>query len=136
VYHAALIPWANAFDRADKWYPYSASQLFSLIPFALLIASVATNDLRGRPSHLATPTLVLLGQASFAWYLLHSPGILLYVHFFGKPSGIPMILLGWTVVLVVTQLLSIAVFLRFERPLEKSLRSVVDGKCGVKFAPI
>lgn len=134
-YHAALIPWANAFDRADKWYPYSASQLFSLIPFAVLIASVATNDLRQRPSHLATPAFVLLGQASFAWYLLHSPGILAYVHLFGKPSGTLMTLIGWIVVLIVTQLVSIAVYLRFERPLEKSLRGRVKGTHGPVFAP-
>jgi peptidoglycan/LPS O-acetylase OafA/YrhL len=134
-YHLALIPWANAFDRADKWYPYSASQLFSLLPFALLIASVATNDLKGRSSHLAMPVFVLLGQASFAWYLLHSPGILLYVHVFGKPSGLPMILLAWTVVLIATQIISIAVYLRFERPLEKSLRGLVKGRRGVVFAP-
>jgi len=125
AYHAALVPWSNAFERTDRWYPYSASQLFSLLPFALLIAAVATHDLKGRPSFLAWPSFVLLGQASFAWYLLHSPGILTYAHLFGIPNSLPSLMLAWTVVAVVTQLLSIVAFQYFERPLERKLRGLV-----------
>ena len=125
AYHAALIPWSNAVERTDKWYPYSASQLFSLLPFALLIVSIATQDLNRGRTLLAQPTFVLLGQASFAWYLLHSPGILMYEHVFGTPGSLVELVVAWVVVAVLTQLFSIAVFLRFERPLERWLRGMV-----------
>lgn len=134
-WHVVLIPWSDAVERSSMWDPYSASQLFALIPFALLIASIATKDLRGDQSHLARPTFVLLGQASFAWYLIHSPIILAYAYLFGMPGSRVDILLGWGVVAVMSQVLAIGVFLWFERPLERTLRGWVPARLGPVFAP-
>lgn len=125
LYHAALIPWSMTFGRTDKWYPYSASQLFALLPFALLIAAVAAHDLQERLSFLARPSFVLLGQASFAWYLLHGPGILVYMHIAGDPATLPSTIVSWVIVAILTQIVSIGAFLWFERPLERRLRRLV-----------
>jgi peptidoglycan/LPS O-acetylase OafA/YrhL len=42
-------------------------------PLALLITSAASADARGLRSHFSSPTLVRLGEISFAFYLVHGP---------------------------------------------------------------
>lgn len=135
AWHAILIPWDNAVERGELLHPHSASQLFALLPFALLIAAVATNDLKGVESHLGRPAFILLGQASFAWYLLHTPGLIAYVHLVGQPESLAHTVFAWVVVGVLTQVLSIVTFLWFERPLERTLRGWMPARVGPQFAP-
>lgn len=88
LWHAVLIPWSNATERGTLWYPYSASQLFSLIPFAILIEAAATADIDGRSTMFRGHFRELLGHASFALYLFHGPCIVLYIYLFGEPLTI------------------------------------------------
>ncbi|GAB3834874.1 acyltransferase family protein [Dactylosporangium cerinum] len=43
----------------------------TLIPVAVLVANAATSDVAGRPSLASRPTLVFLGNISFAFYIVH-----------------------------------------------------------------
>lgn len=122
-WHVAMYFWSEVTVPGSFWYPSSAAQLFSLIPFALLIATVATRDLEGVRSHLARPSMVLLGQASFAWYLLHTPTILVIMHLVNSgPGHLWERLVLWLAAVVISQLVAIAVYMRFEHPLERWLR--------------
>jgi peptidoglycan/LPS O-acetylase OafA/YrhL len=42
-----------------------------VVPFALLVVALAQRDLAGRATPLARPSLVLLGEWSYAFYLVH-----------------------------------------------------------------
>jgi peptidoglycan/LPS O-acetylase OafA/YrhL len=48
----------------------------TIVPVAALILSSADADLRGRPSWLRRPAMVFLGKASFAFYVVHWPVIM------------------------------------------------------------
>ncbi|WP_433234451.1 acyltransferase family protein [Actinomadura nitritigenes] len=45
----------------------------TVVPLALVIAAAADRDSRGRPSLLAAPVMIWLGEISFALYLVHLP---------------------------------------------------------------
>lgn len=125
-WHVLLFVWSEGTTPGTFWYPSIASQLFSLLPFAILIATVATRDIRGVESHLARPSLVLLGQASFAWYLLHTPTILIIVYVLdSEPDHLWERLALWLTAVIISQLVAIAVYLRFEHPLERWMRKWV-----------
>jgi peptidoglycan/LPS O-acetylase OafA/YrhL len=44
----------------------------SILPVVLLIPAVATSDLEGRSTFLASRTMVWLGETTFAFYLVHN----------------------------------------------------------------
>ena len=126
-WHVLLYFWSEVVAVGSRWYPYSASQLFSTLPFAILIATVASRDMEGIRSHLSNPAFVLLGQASFAWYLIHGPIILVVVYWFGgAPSDLWFTGVIWLVVLSISQLLAIVTYKGFEHPVEKWLRPKVS----------
>jgi peptidoglycan/LPS O-acetylase OafA/YrhL len=53
--------------------PYSLSRFaVTLIPFVILVASLATSDLRHKPSVFRWKPMVTLGNWSYAFYLLHA----------------------------------------------------------------
>lgn len=88
----------------------------------MLITTAATSDLASTRTWLTAPQLVRLGQASFALYLTHYLIMMVVWHVVG--DSLPP--LQAVTVLVVTAVaciaLSVPVFQRFERPLERSLR--------------
>jgi peptidoglycan/LPS O-acetylase OafA/YrhL len=132
-YHLLLVPWANATGIASRWYPYSASQLFALLPFGTLIAAVATRDLQGAGTHLSSRPMVLLGQASYSWYLLHVAVIYTFLWIF-PPAGTRWgVAVTWMVLLVVSQGIAILAYLRFEHPVENRLRRMTVGWHGRRF---
>jgi peptidoglycan/LPS O-acetylase OafA/YrhL len=82
--------------------------------FAVLVVSLAARP-RGR-SVLGFTPLVLLGEASYALYLLHLPLVRIL-----EISGVQDGLLGWAWLGLVTAV-SIPVFLYYETPLRRIIR--------------
>jgi peptidoglycan/LPS O-acetylase OafA/YrhL len=93
----------------------------TLIPFVLLIGSAAQADIDERPSMFRTRHLITLGLWSYAFFLLHE--LVLRVGSAMHLGGGPGHSLLWaSVLLVVTVVLSGALFTVVERPLERRLR--------------
>ena len=105
---------------AQRWLPYPMLHSGLLAPaFALLIYGFASEPAWTRP--LAAKPLILLGEASYSLYLLHTfpLALMVYVFHLGDAPHAPAI-----VALAVgsTLLLSIGVYLGIENPLRKRLR--------------
>ncbi|HEX4704667.1 MAG TPA: acyltransferase [Pseudonocardiaceae bacterium] len=108
-----------------QYVPYLyAQRAVCVVPFALLIASAATADVRGRRTWLRNRVMTWLGEVSFAFYLLHFIVItvvlkytrsLLGVQYFSTPAGIA-VLLG---TLVIAVGLSSVLYVCFERPITR-----------------
>lgn len=94
-----------------------------LAVFAVAIAAVASRELRGRPSFLARRPLVVLGEWSFAFYLVHATVMYVFVAAFGSFSA-SWLNLGWYVaVFVPALLLAASVHVWIERPFERRIRT-------------
>ncbi|MCU1602717.1 MAG: hypothetical protein JWO22_3426 [Frankiales bacterium] len=99
-----------------------------LLPVAGLIAALAARDLEGRPCWLARPLPVLLGGASFAFYLVHVP----IIELFGELApgtrqtarGLPVL----AAVVVVALALALALHKLVERPVERALRRRIEAR--------
>jgi peptidoglycan/LPS O-acetylase OafA/YrhL len=114
--------------RSDRALGNLYADVLFLLPVAALIAALAASDLSGRPTWLARPLPVLLGGASFAFYLVHVSVISL----FGQLSpqtrhlgrGLPV--LG----AVVAVSLAIALLLHtwVERPVERAIRRGIEAR--------
>jgi len=104
------------------------SDAIILLPVAALTASLAATDLAGRPTWLARPVPVLLGGASFAFYLVHVS----VIQFAGnlplstrtRMHGIPT-LVG---IVVVALAIAIALHKWVERPVERALRLRIQAR--------
>lgn len=86
---------------------------------AAVIAKTALADLEGRARLLPRPSLIALGEASYALYITHFPVMMAIRHLIGTD---PNLTVGarFAIVLVVIGLsvaLSLLVFRYFERPL-------------------
>jgi peptidoglycan/LPS O-acetylase OafA/YrhL len=77
---------------------YGLAVLYPL-PLALLVASLAAGDVKGRRSILASKPMVWLGDISYAYFLIHLPLLLALQQVFGQkfmtPYG-PVLALGWS----------------------------------------
>ncbi|GAA4594175.1 acyltransferase [Planotetraspora phitsanulokensis] len=92
-------------------------------PLALLIAAVASADAVGRPSWLKSPVLILLGEVSFAFYLVHQPVIRFGAHLLvGERSPLPTLIMAAVAMLGVSIVLAWLLYRLVERPLERRLR--------------
>ncbi|MEU1056478.1 acyltransferase [Streptomyces sp. NPDC005876] len=86
---------------------------------ALFVPLIAARDIDGRPSWLDNRPMVLLGNSSYAAYLVHFPLLGLARYLTGETDRFGF----WTATLivialfVVTQLVGLAMFLGLERPL-------------------
>jgi 3-O-acyltransferase len=95
------------------------------VPISLFIPIIAFHDIEGRGGWLSRRSVVLLGDASYAMYLIHWPllGItrrLVGAHrTFGGVTGTLIII----AVFVVTQLSAVALYRYFERPLMRRFSS-------------
>ncbi|MFI6475216.1 acyltransferase family protein [Streptomyces sp. NPDC050516] len=63
----------GAYAAASRASWSFAAVAVCLVPLALLIASAAVADLRGRRSPFRGPVALWLGEVSFAFYLVHGP---------------------------------------------------------------
>ena len=107
---------------ADLHYPAMA------VLYGLLIAAAAQSDLARRPSLLRSKPMVLLGQWSYALYLVHATIIYALIELIGvRPYSI--LNLGWLV--AVSALATGAAALLYyaiEHPLEARLRRMQQRK--------
>jgi peptidoglycan/LPS O-acetylase OafA/YrhL len=89
---------------------------------ALMIVAVALRDLRGRRSLLRRRGLVVLGEWSYAFYLVHATVIYGALHFVApQPVGWSN-LVWYAVVLVVALVVAAGLHYLVERPFERALR--------------
>ncbi|WP_032767294.1 acyltransferase family protein [Streptomyces sp. CNS654] len=86
---------------------------------ALFVPLIAARDIEGKPSWLDNRPMVLLGNSSYAAYLVHFPLLGLARYLTGETDlfGFWSATLIVTVLFVVTQLIGLAMFLGLERPL-------------------
>ncbi|PRH80501.1 acyltransferase [Streptomyces solincola] len=86
---------------------------------ALLVPLIAARDLADKPSWLDSKPMVLLGNASYAAYLVHFPllGLARYLTGETKQFGFWGATLIVVVLFVVTQAVGLAMFVGLERPL-------------------
>jgi peptidoglycan/LPS O-acetylase OafA/YrhL len=114
--------------RRDRALGNIYSDLVILVPVAALIAALASRDLSGRPTWLARPLPVLLGGASFAFYLVHVSVIQLVGelpdHLRLTARGLPA-LIG---VILVALAVALALHRFVERPVEKALRRRIESR--------
>ncbi|MGW0534409.1 acyltransferase family protein [Streptomyces sp. NPDC003032] len=89
-----------------------------VIPLAVVIGSLARADIEGRSTRLASPRFVWLGEASFAFYLVHWM-VLHYGHIIlgGGTYGVAVATLIVVVLFVVSLGLSAALLHYVERPI-------------------
>jgi peptidoglycan/LPS O-acetylase OafA/YrhL len=114
--------------RRDRALGNIYSDLIILVPVAALIAALAARDLSGRPTWLARPLPVLLGGASFAFYLVHV-SVIQFVgelpdHIRFTARGVPA-LVG---VILVALAVALALHRLVERPVEKALRRWIESR--------
>jgi peptidoglycan/LPS O-acetylase OafA/YrhL len=93
-----------------------------VIPFALLVASVAQADLADSRSPFRNRVVVKLGTWSFCFYLTHQLCVRLLfevrAHVHGIPAGV------WLAVMLVTSLIAASLLCELvEKPFERRLRS-------------
>ncbi|MGH4033392.1 acyltransferase family protein [Actinomycetota bacterium Odt1-20B] len=106
--------------------PFAYSMVaVALVPFAWLITAAAVADVRETPSPFRGRAMVWLGEASFAFYLLHRM-VQIYGHrllgadrTFSTPAVIGLLVLGAGVTLLLSWLL----FSAFERPVMRRFGS-------------
>lgn len=103
--------------------------IFTFTPIALLailtlaIAAVAARELRGLPSLLARRPLIVLGEWSFAFYLVHATAMYALVAVFGEHPESWRNLLWYPVVFVLALLLAAGLHLGVEKPFERRIRT-------------
>lgn len=101
--------------------------LLLVLPFAALIGAVAVRDLEGRSGLLGRRPLVRLGEASFAFYLVHSM-VILVLDDAGRGRallhGVPLA----TLALVLSVLAAWALHRGVERPIEARIRERLVAK--------
>ena len=97
---------------------------YAMLPalYGLVIVGAAQVDLRGAPSLLRTRFMVLLGQWSYALYLIHATVIYALIEWIGARST-SVVNVGWLgVVSLVCIALSAGLYHGLEHPVEQYLR--------------
>ncbi|MCS4484036.1 acyltransferase [Gleimia sp. 6138-11-ORH1] len=114
------------------WYPQFATMLQPFYPFilpiiyAILIWMLACSDLSGRHSFLRTKPMVIAGEISYAFYLVHATVLYAYLGWWGRTNS----LLIFFTLFAVSFVLAAALHYGVERPCEKRIRAWGDKKFG------
>ncbi len=109
--------------------PEVITVLSAFTPFAILvaltfaIAAVAAREIRGRRSVLASRPLIVLGEWSFTFYLVHATVMYVFIATVGTHAPAWQNLVWYPVVLAPALLLAGAIHLWVERPLERRIRT-------------
>lgn len=98
-----------------------------LVTCAALITAVAARDLRGGRSLLRHPVLVRLGEASYAFYLVHATIIYGVLSLVGRQVG-PVAVAWYPLMLAVCIAAAFALHLLVEKPMERRLRRWGDAR--------
>ncbi len=110
-----------------RWVNGSANEL-AMVVCALMIVLVAVRDLAGRPSLLRTRPLVALGNASYAFYLVHATVLYALLALLGHRSE-GWANLGWYAVTFALSLaLALALHHGVEAPVERRMRRWWDAR--------
>lgn len=125
----AAVPLAALAVAAASVAPYSLSRYaVTLIPFILLVASLASADLMSRRSFFRTRPIVALGVWSYCFYLLHTM-VLGAVFFTARwlgvrtdDAGTPSIIFITFSALVASAISAWLLHICVERPMERRLR--------------
>lgn len=132
---AALVVAALA---AQQWVPERWGYVaWMLVPYGLLVAAAATADVTGRRSPLRHPWVELLGEVSFAFYLVHQP-VIRAVLPLADGRGLPGLLAGALLALGLATVAAWLLHRHVERPLERLLsgrRRAAAAPVGAVLAP-
>lgn len=94
------------------------------IPAILMILGLAINQKTAISGFLSSTALILLGEASYAFYLVHAPaGAMEFWHARGLPDDLAL----YVVFLVMVICLSIGIHIAIEKPARKWVRSLLAG---------
>lgn len=122
--------------RRDRALGNLYADLIVLLPVAALIAALAARDLGGRPTWLARPLPVLLGGASFAFYLVHVPVIQLLGELPRHDRAVGRGLPALAAVVIAALALALLLHRCVERPLERWLRQRVERREAARSEPL
>jgi peptidoglycan/LPS O-acetylase OafA/YrhL len=126
---AAITGYKTEHPLAHLLVDYSPTIMVLL--FSFMIGVVASKNARGKKSVLQWRPLVILGEWSFAFYLVHGTCIYFVRDFIG-PRSASWTNLGWYAIIFVFALsVAGALHLWVERPIEKRLRSWWDARRAV-----
>ncbi|MFD9688957.1 acyltransferase family protein [Kitasatospora sp. NPDC059146] len=115
-----------AFFAALPFLPAQYALATATAPaMAAVIARIAQADLAGRAGRLPSPTLLALGEASYALYITHWPLMMTVRHLIGIRPGLPP-WVGFAIALsliAAAVTMSLAVYRYVERPLVRRFAS-------------
>ncbi|WP_010204856.1 acyltransferase family protein [Salinibacterium sp. PAMC 21357] len=123
-------------DTVAGWVVGHFTNEFVILACALTIVAVTSEALAGKKSIFASRIQVLLGQWSFAFYLVHATFVYLFLLAFGnQPQSWWNVV--WLVVLFVVSLLGAAGLHHFvEKPFERRIRAWDNSRKSRKAAKI
>jgi peptidoglycan/LPS O-acetylase OafA/YrhL len=112
-----VLPVVVGYHLEDRW----AFTLAMVPSFVALVSACAHRDLEGKPSALGGRAFVTLGQWSFGIYMAHPIVLSLTAPLLAAPTVLGA-LLGCSLVALTIAGVSFAVYVGFERPLERRIR--------------
>ncbi|MEL0626267.1 acyltransferase [Salinibacterium amurskyense] len=103
--------------------------------FIVIIATVVSNELAGKKSHLSSRALIALGDMSFAFYLVHSTLIYAVRNTLGHQGELSLTTL-WVVPTMLVGSIALSAVLHYgvERPVERRLREFGNRRQAAKDA--
>lgn len=133
VWLALSIRWSG---NAVVDFFHATSNEWIIVAFAVTIAAVAWSDLTGKRSIMRWRPFVVLGEWSYAFYLVHATVIYALLAVVGQqPKGWAN-LLWYAGLLVVTLAAAAALHYLVERPCERFLRSWWDARLARRAAAV
>lgn len=113
MYYGKLIP------EPFRWSLY-------YLPFVtFLLVSHLTDNASTSKQFFSSRPLILLGEASFAFYLIHQPIIGIANRLFSVLGKSPFLL--FSILLIIISSISAIVFIYIEKPIERKLKNLVQG---------
>lgn len=122
-----LVPHYASGSAAAVLVSHFAGELFT-VAFAVAIAASAATDLAGRRSVFRSRPMVLLGEWSYAFYLVHATFVYLALATFGKMAASWSNLPWYLLLLVIALGGAAALHYGVERPVERRLRRWKDAR--------